>query len=181
MPARPVPSSRPEALEELVGRTRAGDASALALLYERYAAALFRTALRLAGSAAEAEDVVHDVFVGLPEALRRYDDRGRFEAWLTRVTVRVALMRIRHGRRRREAPLKLAASAEAAGRADAGTEHVELRRALAALPDGLRAVVVLKQIEGYSHEEIGALLGISAGASRVRLARALAALRRLLG
>ena len=50
--------------------------------------ALLALARRLAGSAADAEDVVHDVFLGLPEALRRYEERGSLESWLKRVTAR---------------------------------------------------------------------------------------------
>jgi RNA polymerase sigma-70 factor, ECF subfamily len=150
-------------------------------LYDRYAVALFRTAYRLTGSAPDAEDVVHDVFVGLPEALRRYEERGCFEAWLTRITVRVALMCGRRAKRRCEAPLDEAAAIGGEWRGlDRSAEHAELRRAVMSLPTALRDVLILKQIEGYSHEEIGTLLGISAGASRVRLARALDGLRRML-
>jgi len=176
------PSVTPDSVpttDELVKSARAGEHSGIAGLYDRYAAALFRTAYRLTGSAADAEDVVHDVFVGLPEALRRYEERGRLDAWLTRVTVRVALMSARRTKRRYEAPLKEAA-AVCDECSDASAEHAELRRAVMSLPSALRDVLVLKQIEGYSHEEIGALLGITSGASRVRLARAIDRLRRML-
>jgi len=165
--------------EELIQAARAGEPSGIGGLYDRYADALFRTALRLMASVPDAEDVVHDVFVGLPEALRHYEERGRFDAWLTRITVRVALMRGRQSKRRYEGPLDEAATISGDASDDAA-ERDELRRAVMSLPARLRDVLVLKQIEGYSHEEIGALLGISAGASRVRLARALDALRRKL-
>src|SRR5688500_14931734 len=95
----------PRPLDELVRSARAGESAGIGELYDRYAGPLFRTAYRLTGSAADAEDVVHDVFVGLPEALRRYEERGSFSAWLTRVTVRTTLMRARSGRRRRETSL----------------------------------------------------------------------------
>jgi RNA polymerase sigma factor (sigma-70 family) len=71
--------------------------------------ALFRLAYRLVGAREDAEDVVHDVFVGLPEALGRYEERGSFGGWLKRVTARVALMRLRSGKRRREVGLDSAA------------------------------------------------------------------------
>jgi RNA polymerase sigma-70 factor (ECF subfamily) len=171
-------------LDELIRSARAGEAAGIGGLYERYATALYRTAYRLAGSTADAEDVVHDVFVGLPEALRRYEDRGNFAAWLARVTVRRTLMHARSDRRRREVNLDEVVPALAGKHPDDVAEAADLRRAVhvavLALPDGLREVFALRQLEGYSHEEIGALLGITAGASRVRLARALAALRHAL-
>src|SRR5438045_9718231 len=72
---------------------RAGDPEALASLYRAYGAALYRLAYRLMGTPQDAEDVVHDVFVGRPEGLGRYTERGRFAGWLKRVTARVALVR----------------------------------------------------------------------------------------
>jgi RNA polymerase sigma-70 factor (ECF subfamily) len=86
-------------------------------------------------------------------------------------------MKARGGRRRREAPLEEAALAPSGERADRDAESADIQRAIMSLPDPLRTVFVLKQIEGYSHDEIAALLGISAGASRVRLTRALETLR----
>jgi RNA polymerase sigma-70 factor (ECF subfamily) len=170
-------SERPEPAQ-LVERAREGDPAALGLLYDDFGAGLFRLAYRLTGSREDAEDVVHDVFVGLPEALARYEERGRLGAWLGRVTARVALMGRRTTRRRREVELDGAAdvpSSPGASRPDAA-----LRMALDALPPGQRAVVVLKEIEGYSHAEIATTLGISPMTSRVRLLRALRRLRRQL-
>src|SRR5213592_1292256 len=126
------------------------------------------------GAREDAEDVVHDVFVGLPEALRRYEERGSFAPWLKRVTARLALMRLRRSKRRREVALD-----NAAGQAEppVTAERDGLQAAVDTLPDLLRAVLVLKEIEGYGHAEIALLLGISEGASRVRLTRALKGLR----
>ena len=176
----PAIIARPLTLDELVRRATAGDPAGIGGLYDRYAATLFRTAYRVSGSKADAEDVVHDLFVGLPEALTRYEERGSLGAWLTRVTVRLALMRARSDRRRRSVPIVEALEVTTTLRTDADLELSELQRAVLDLPHGLRAVFMLRQVEGYSHEEIGALLGISAGASRVRLTRALGILRRSL-
>lgn len=156
---------------------RAGSPEALAVLYRGHATALHRLAYRITGTRHDAEDVVHDVFVGLPEALRRYEERGALLSWLKRVTARVALKRLRVRKRRREVVLPAAAGGKESLIAPEG---IALQVALEALPEGLRTVVVLKEIEGYSHAEIGELIGISAGASRVRLARALRCLRKAL-
>ena len=152
---------------------RAGSSDALAALYCRHAAALHRLAYRLTRTSQDAEDVVHDVFVGLPEALRRYEERGAFVSWLKRVTVRVALSRMRRdGVRSTEA---LDANIGAAPR-DHETA-IDLDAAVASLAPSLRAVLILTEVEGYSHAEIAEMVGISVAASKVRLHRALRALR----
>src|SRR6476620_8364878 len=88
-------SSAPRSDAELVTLVTGGDLAALGGLYDRYAGILLPVAYRLLMSKDDAEDVVHDVFVGLPEALRRYEERGALGAWLRKVTARVALMRLR--------------------------------------------------------------------------------------
>jgi RNA polymerase sigma-70 factor (ECF subfamily) len=177
MPRKLLASRGSLTLEGLIDRARAGESAAIGGLYNRYADALFRTAYRMTGSRSDAEDAVHDLFVGLPDALRRYEDHGQLGAWLNRIVVRLALVRMRSDRRERVAPLEDARALSATDGADAGSDLTELQQAVMALPDSLRAVLVLKQVEGYTHEEIGAMLGISAGASRVRLARAIEMLR----
>jgi RNA polymerase sigma-70 factor (ECF subfamily) len=161
--------------DDLASAVRDGEGAALAALYRRYAHELMAVAYRLLLSRADAEDVLHDVFVGLPEALRRYEPRGALAGWLKRVTVRVALTRLRRARARREVALDVAPPVE--GRSGEVNDTISLADAMAALPPALRAVVVLKEIEGYSHEEIAELLGISRGASEVRLHRAMRRLR----
>jgi len=163
-----------EGSEGQIDGARTGDREALASLYRTHGAVLYRLAYRLTGTPQDAEDVVHDVFVGLPEALARYEERGKLTSWLKRVTARVALVRLRARTRRREVGIE-ATLPTAAPPLDSAS--MALRAAVDALPDPLRAVLVLKEIEGYSHAEVGELLGISAGASRVRLNRAMRRLR----
>ena len=86
----------------------------------------------------------------------------------------------RRQRRRAEEPLPTEGP-EAGERADGGLERLAVQRAVAALPEPQRAVFVLKEIEGYSHTEIGSMLGISAGSAATRLSRAWARLRKELG
>lgn len=177
--AKSTPSESPERTDaELVIATRAGETRALAGLYRRYSQALMTVAFRLLASRQDAEDVVHDVFVGLPEALRKYDERGRLEPWLKRVTVRVALDVLRRQRSAREVDFDVD-TLSAPPRAD--TEGaIALQSAVDSLSSSQRAVLVLKEMEGFSHAEIAGMLGISKGASEVRLHRALATLRALL-
>jgi RNA polymerase sigma-70 factor (ECF subfamily) len=163
----------------LIEQLRAGDPDAIAALYHRYARSIHATAYRLMGAIADAEDVVHDVFVGLPRALRTFEGRGSLEGWLRQVATRSCLMRLRQRRRRGEV---LMGTASSAGFTDPEevVDRLDLERALAALPDHFRVVVVLREIEGYSHDEIGTLMGITARNSMIRLHRARKLLKRLL-
>jgi RNA polymerase sigma-70 factor, ECF subfamily len=172
----PAPATVPgnEQVAELIRLTVAGSSEGIAGLYRLYAAHLLRLGRRLTGSRHDAEDIVHDLFLGLPEAIRSFENRGSFDGWLRRVATRMALMRLRSARRRKEATLEDGHSVS--DPASVG-EQSDLERHIAALPITLRAVLVLRQIEGYSHEEIAALLGISSGASRVRFSRAVRQLR----
>ncbi|OLB07381.1 MAG: hypothetical protein AUH06_05545 [Gemmatimonadetes bacterium 13_2_20CM_69_27] len=165
----------------LVEQLRGGDQTALAGLYHRHAGRLLGIAFRLTGSRSEAEDVVQDVFVGLPLAVRRYHEQGEFVGWLRTVTVRVALGHLRREGRRRQVPLNPLSEPSGGAGPEALGERLELERAITTLPDALRTVFVLKEVAGYSHAEIGRMLGIRTGTSEVRLCRAIRTLRRVLG
>jgi RNA polymerase sigma-70 factor, ECF subfamily len=149
---------------------------ALSGLYQLHAQALLTLARRLTGSLPDAEDVVQDLFVGLPEAIHRYQEQGYLRGWLRRITVRLALMRIRSGRLRREETIE-AHSPSVIGDA---LQDTVIRAALEGLSAEDRAIVFLKVVEGYDHREIAELLGIRRGTSEVRLHRAMARLRQLL-
>jgi RNA polymerase sigma-70 factor (ECF subfamily) len=180
-----VPSHRslsidkaPEAEVEIIASARRGEARGLTLVYERHAATLLRTAQRLLGNREDAEDLVHDLFVGLPELLGKYEHRDRFEAWLRNVTIRLALGRLRRDRER-ATQLRDEWSPAATTSSDPWNA-LDLERAIAALGVAERVVFTLRQLDGYPHDEIAVLLGISPGAVRVRFGRALEHLRHLL-
>jgi len=139
---------------DLIGQVAAGDADALAALYRLHGGALFRLARRITVSAEDAEDVLHDLFVGLPESMHKYEGRGTLIGWLKRVVVRLALMRLRTERRRRQVALHEGISDAPSGRATDDATRWDVERVIATLPDDLRAVLVLRQTEGYSHHEI---------------------------
>lgn len=171
-------SLRPSALgsAELAQQARGGSTAALGELYHRLGPALFRVAYRLTGTREDAEDVVHDLFVGLPESLQRYEERGRLDAWMRRLTARLALMRLRSKHR----AVVTLEDGHPSGET-AATHDSDLEDAVRSLPEALRNVLVLKEVEGYSHAEVGEMLGISVVTSRVRLMRALRRLRKTLG
>lgn len=172
------PFSDDEALAAALSRR---SREALEKAYRRYAKPVFGVAYRLTGSATEAEEVLQDVFVGLPESVRSFEGRGSFEGWLTRVAARMALARNRTRKRRSEDPAFEARSVEAATGPGEVSDWVALERALNELSDPLRETFILKEVEGYTHREIADTLGIRVGASKVRLYRAKKRLRELLG
>lgn len=164
----------------LLEDARAGQADALAALYERHARRIYETAYHLTQSTAEAEDILQDVFVGLPELLRGYTGEGSLEGWLHTIVVRRALATMRRPSWKRHLPIAAAPTAVVSVQPEAVVERATLERALDHLPPEYRAVFVLKQVQGYSHTEIAELLGIQRSLSEKRLYRARKLLRRLL-
>jgi RNA polymerase sigma-70 factor (ECF subfamily) len=156
---------------------RSGDPAAITEFYEHFGDTVYRVAYRLLGSSADAEDVVQDVFLGLPEALKTFAARGSLEGWLKRVTTRTALMMLRKQRIRRESSLDEMSEIPGATNPGNPVDRVALERALKKLPLKLRSAFVLKEVEGYTHAEIGEILGISVTASKIQLYRARKRLR----
>ena len=169
----------PDEERQVVSRVIEGDGESLAVLYAHYASAAYSAALRLLRDVQDAEDVIQEMFVRMPAALAGFDAaRGTLGPWLRRVAVRLSLMRLRGNRRRRE--VGAAEVAELLARDDAALDRMTIDDALQRLTDDQRTVFLLKEVEGYEHREIAALLDISVSASEVRLYRARVALRALL-
>jgi RNA polymerase sigma-70 factor (ECF subfamily) len=160
--------------------TSAQDELAFGTLYDRHTPALYRLALRLLGNASDAEDVVHDAWMRAAGGFADFAWRSSLRTWLSGIVVNCAreLWRL-HGR----SDVALHDSPEP-GTDDAaihGTfDRLELERALATLATGYREVLVLHDVEGYTHEEIAGLLSVTTGTSKSQLSRARQALRRAL-
>jgi RNA polymerase sigma-70 factor (ECF subfamily) len=178
MPEHTQPNAEHRA-SALIDRARRGEMGALSELFREHSAAVHRVAYFLTASADDAEDVVQDVFIGLPEALRNLADASAFPAWLRRVAARTALMRMRSEKRRRQSSVDDAGAVAAPMTSE--SDRMSIETAIARLPQELREVFVLKEIEGYAHAEIAGMLGITAGNSEVRLFRARQRLRAILG
>jgi RNA polymerase sigma-70 factor (ECF subfamily) len=158
----------------------AGNEAAFRALYRAHAPALYRLALRMTGgSDTAAEDVVQEAWARAVRGLARLEARASLATWLGRITTHCALERIRWERRGGEA-LPEPEAIPSPGR-ESPLERVDLERAFEALPPGYRAVLVLHDVEGFTHEEIGGLLELSPGTSKSQLSRARAWLRRALG
>lgn len=181
----PVPAERIERLEdgELVTRALAGDRAAFGVLVERYSASVRRVARAVLTDPDDADDAAQDALLATLLKLRQYDPRRPFGPWLLRVVANAA-----HDRRRRRKVRRtesLDSTVVAGGlRPDVETERRalgrRLREALAQLPERRRLAVVLFDVEGYSHAEIGRILSIPEGTVRSEVFHARRALRTLL-
>jgi RNA polymerase sigma-70 factor, ECF subfamily len=165
---------------DCIRRAQQGDGAAIRELYHRYAPRVFAVVRRLAGDDALAEDWAQEAWVRVFRALPAFRGDSRFSTWLHRIAVNSAL----HGRRGRERrsgrETELKADVLHATRPDQTVLRLSLQRALDELPPGMRQIVVLHDVEGYTHEEIGDLLGVSPGTSKSQLFKARARLRNTL-
>jgi RNA polymerase sigma-70 factor, ECF subfamily len=166
--------------QELVGRICRGDTTALAALYDRYAPLLYATSVRMLGSRAEAEDLLHDVFLEAWQSAKKYDaERGSVRTWLLVRLRSRALDRL--GRALLEAP---SAEADAApprsGASPSLNDRLAIQEALDQLDADVRAVLELVYFSGLTGREIAEKVGVPLGTVKSRLARGLEALEKLL-
>ena len=178
----PMPSISTQTDAEVVAGAFAGERAAYRILMQRYNQRLFRVAWAVTKSRSEAEDVVQESWVLAFQHLDQVSDTARFGAWLTRVVVNESLRRRRLDRRHQElgedeeahpmsdeeSPEKLAAEREL---------RPVLERALSSLPEILRTVFVLREVEGMSVADVAATLGIAEGTVKTRAFRAREVLR----
>lgn len=170
--------------EALVLRARDGDTQAYDELVRRYLRPAYAVALSVVLEPADAEDVAQDAFIA---ALERLDScqPDRFAAWLMKIVRNRAISLQRRRRVRRSEPLEWASDVRGSG--DPGTE-LELTRlrqrllaAMAGLPEKQREVLLLHDLEGWRHREIGEAMGMKEGTVRYTLFQARRAVRERLG
>jgi len=188
MIVNPLPTAPAVDAAALIDRARRGDVDAFELLYHAHAAHVHALCLRLAGDAGHARELTQDVFIRAWNALPEFRGDAELATWLHRIAVNALLMQ-RRAEGRREAHLMLvpddelcsgASAGHAAATDDVGA-RIDLERAIADLPAGVRRAFVLHDIEGYSHEEIALMTGRAAGTLRAQLHRARQLLIKALG
>lgn len=159
--------------EVLVGAARAGDVDAFEVLVRRYELPMYRVALRMLGSGADAEDATQDAFVQAWQKLAGFRGESAFATWLYRVVINRCL-NVRASYRPFE---PLAESLPDAGGDPAEVAERRARwravsEAIRALPGEQRAALVLREFEGLSYAEIAQVLGITVAAVKGRVHRA---------
>ena len=163
-----------------------GDTAAFEALYRRHAGRVHGVVLRLAGwQRARAEDLVQEAFLRAWQALPQWRGEAAFGTWLHRLAVNTALMDLRARRARPvldgddDEDLEALPSSDSSGHGAALA--MDLERAVATLPPRVRAVLVLHDVEGWTHGEIGEALDMASGTSKAQLHRARGLLRARLG
>ncbi|MCB2379022.1 RNA polymerase sigma factor [Hymenobacter sp. BT635] len=161
-------------LDDILQGCKRGNPSSQRALYDLLAYRLLGVCLRYCPSRAEAEDALQNTFVKIFTRLDQYRGQGPFEAWARRIAVTTALNAYQQHRQR--GPQVEADEAHDLTHPD-GTPFDQLSaddlvRLINTLPVGYRTVLNLYAVEGYTHAEIGALLGISEGTSKSQLSRA---------
>jgi RNA polymerase sigma-70 factor (ECF subfamily) len=166
---------------ECAERARAGDHDAFAELMRRHQDPVYRFVLRMVGTRDEALEIVQEAFVRAWQALSQWQPEAQFRTWLFRIASNAALDTLR--RRRVVAFVPLDEALEAAAGEPDPEKRLELKQRVAALESSLaklsadhREILLLREVENMSYEEIGAVLGLSEGTVKSRLARARAAL-----
>ena len=189
MPAttQPPPTPTDPGLPDDVALAASGDRRAFERLYRRHANHVYSICVRMSGNRERADELTQDVFVRVWEKLPLFRGESAFSTWLHRLAVNVVLnerkSEVRD--RNRHAPDKAAADEDpelrfGAARAATDAERLDLEAAIATLPPGARKVFVLHDVEGYKHEEIAEMLGVTSGGSKAQLHRARLLLREAL-
>ena len=158
-----------------------GDFTAFEELYHRHVRETYALCLRMTGSPHRAEELTQAAFVRAWEKLPSFRGDAKFSTWLHRLTVNVVLgeHRSRGRREERESAWAEPLGPRPLGAVDPATD-LDLEQAIVGLPDRARQVFVLHDVEGYRHDEIGRLLGVSPGTSKAQLHRARKLLREAL-
>jgi RNA polymerase sigma factor (sigma-70 family) len=155
-----------------------GDEAAFAALYDRHTPRVYGFVLRLTGGdSMEAEDLMQETWLRAARGLTRFQWKSAFRTWLTAI----ALNQFRELARRNGRRITTVEDDwEVPGEVAEPGNRIDLERALQLLPPGCRTILVLHDVEGFTHREIGEQLGISDGTSKSQLHGARKAMRRLL-
>ena len=166
---------------QLIRRAGDGDAQAVRALYERYAPRVYAVVRRIAANDDLAQDYAQEAWIRAMRALPTFRGDARFSTWLHRIAVNAALQAVRRAgtRLKREAPMPETIAVDPMLRDTLLQKRLEA--ALDRLPEGMRQVLILHDVEGYTHEEIGEVLGVASGTSKSQLFKARAKMRSLLG
>lgn len=173
--ARPsLPETPRAAADALEARLARAEPDAIVLAYRTHHGHVRSFAQRLVGDRMVAEDLVHEVFVALPESMRRFEGQCSLRTWLVAIAARRAKHHIRAASRRREVEARLSREPSVAPmRPDEATERAELAalltRALDTLPNDQRIAFVLCELEERTSVEVAAMLDESDGTVRARV------------
>jgi RNA polymerase sigma-70 factor, ECF subfamily len=189
LPAAPHPMESGHTDEDVVRQVLDGNSALFELLMRRYNERAYRAARAIVRDDAEAEDVMQQAYVNAYTHLREFRFTARFSTWLTRIVIHEALARLRRKGRFEPFDDQVAVvepfmMRQTPDNPERQAFNSELRGVLESsidqLPQGLREVFMLRDVEGLSTSEVASVLGVSDDVVKTRLSRGRAALRELL-
>ncbi len=171
--------------ENVIMRCKRGDKKAQYEIYKQYAKAMYNVSLRITGDTLEAEDVLQEAFLTAFDKIESYRNEATFGAWLKKIVVNTALNQVRKRKYQfseitenddyeDDSPQEVLLNEENS------LQIVQIRNAIAKLPDGFRVVFSLYLLEGYDHQEIAEILSISVSTSKSQYNRAKKKLQEIL-
>ena len=177
---RRIPDVSDSDTEAAIAAAVRGDLTAFETIYRQFAPRIYGLCLRLTGQREAAEDCTQESFVAAWRSLGRFEQRSLFSTWLQRIAIRTVLARRRGLRASREVAEPADGLPDVPDSGNA-LPPIDLERAIAALPDGARDVLVLVGVYGYSHGEAASALGVAEGTCKAQLHRARGMLSAALG
>lgn len=165
---------------QLIRALRGADPKAQRVLYEKFSGKLMSVCLRYVGDRMTAEDILVQGFMKIFDSVSRFREEGSFEGWMRRIMVNEALAYLRQQRRILDnVGIQEATAIPDYGYADQNLEASEIMEMIGKLPFGYRTVFNLYAIEGFTHQEIAEMLGITESTSKSQLHRARAHLQKM--
>ena len=169
---------------DLVSRIQTGDGNAFEELYRQHATRLYNLAYRMTGGPTEAEDLLQDIFLLVYRKVASFRGDASLGSWLYRLAMNHCLdvLRSRQARMGQQTDSldEEGAPEIAAAPAIGAVKRIDLERAIETLPPACRAAFLLHDVEGFGHEEVGSILGISEGTSKSQVHKARTRLRAML-
>ena len=166
--------------QDVIDRCRKGDTKAQFELYQLYYKPMYNICLRMVGNPVEAEDVMQEAFLKAFTKIDTYEGKVSFGAWLKRIVINRSLDELKKRKVKFEELNEKIPDEEPEHFEISEIQLEKLKKTIQQLPDGYRVVLSLYLLEGYDHEEISQILGISNTASRTQYLRAKLKLRQLL-
>jgi RNA polymerase sigma-70 factor (ECF subfamily) len=174
VPSNPAGDAKSADLD-LVGRIRSGDGAAFETLYRQHATRLYNLASRMIGTHGEADDLLQDIFLLAYRKLGSFRGESSLGTWLYRLAMNHCLDVLRNRQTRMgqqtdslDEPDAVASRVPVLG----AVSRIDLERAIESLPPACRAAFLLHDVEGFGHQEVGTMLGISEGTSKSQVHKA---------
>jgi len=162
--------------QELLRKSAAGNGAAFHELVDRHADRLFALAMSLLRNTADAEDVLQETLTGAYRGLAKFEERASVKTWLTRILI-LQVAKWRRDRKGKQTETIESVSPATAGSESATEQRIDLQAAMAKLSPEHQEVLVLREFEQLSYEEIAGVLGVPRGTVESRLFRARAELK----